>query len=77
MIASEDPKLVALLVKLHEQVVEMREHQRAFFGGDRSYDRVRFAKKYERAVDEALDEIDRYKYPPPPPPQTSLFGGDR
>ena len=40
-------------------VREMRRLQKRWFGGDRSIATLHDAKKAERAVDKALDELDR------------------
>lgn len=43
--------------KLVEAVVEMRSHQRAYFGGDRSAARLEASRTAEREVDRLLAEI--------------------
>ena len=43
---------------LHRAVKTMRVHQKAWFGGDKSRDRLQWSKQAERDVDRILSEIE-------------------
>jgi hypothetical protein len=47
----------AKLEILRSAVAEMREHQRAFFAGDRSRDRLNASKRAEGRVDKILGRL--------------------